>query len=109
MTALLEAAPRTAAELGTIYLLHFSRPFKHAKHYLGWAASLDRRLAHHGTAGGANLMIHVRRAGITWELARTWEGTRAREAQLKRQGGKSRMCPLCGVKPVKPRTRRSVR
>ena len=38
-------------------------------------------------------------AGITWQLARTWPGDRARERQLKRQGGAARRCPLCGVTP----------
>ena len=38
-------------------------------------------------------------AGIRWQLARTWEGSRARERQLKLQGGASRHCPMCGVKP----------
>jgi hypothetical protein len=29
----------------------------------------------------------ARAAGISWELARLWPGTRARERQIKRQGG----------------------
>lgn len=80
---------------GTIYLLHFSRPFGHATHYLGWAADLEARLAAHGTTAGANLLWHVRAAGITWQCVRTWAGDRYRERQLKIQGGKSRMCPVC--------------
>ena len=43
----------------------------------------------------------VREAGIDWQLARTWTGGRDRERQLKNQGGKSRMCPLCGVQARK--------
>ncbi|MGL5823782.1 MAG: hypothetical protein ACRCYU_02920 [Nocardioides sp.] len=39
-------------------------------------------------------------AGIGWSLARTWPGvTRARERQLKRQGGASRYCPTCRTTP----------
>ena len=86
---------------GTIYLLHFSRPFGHAKHYLGWANDLEGRLAHHAAGTGANLLRHVAAAGITWQLARTWTGSRTRERQLKKQGGASRLCPLCGVTPSK--------
>lgn len=86
----------------TVYLLHFDRPFGHARHYLGWASSLDARLAHHANGTGANLLRHVAAAGISWQLARVWEGAdRNRERQIKRQGGLSRSCPLCGVKPVK--------
>jgi hypothetical protein len=44
-------------------------------------------------------MLAARQAGITWELARTWAGTRARERQLKRQGSARRRCPRCGVTP----------
>ena len=59
---------------GTIYLLHFARPYRHAKHYLGFAVHLDARLAHHGKASGARLMQVVREAGIDWQLARIWTG-----------------------------------
>ena len=33
-----------AGRRGTIYLLHFARPYKHARHYLGFAEDLERRL-----------------------------------------------------------------
>lgn len=82
---------------GTIYLLHFDRPFGHAAHYLGWASpgNLSFRLAHHGGPSGANLMRHVAEAGIGWTLARTWAGDRHRERRLKVRGGHTRKCPLC--------------
>ena len=80
---------------GTVYLLHFDRPFGHARHYLGWASNLEGRLWHHEHGDGANLLKHVKRAGITWTLARTWEGDRHLERRLKNRGGHSRLCPLC--------------
>lgn len=79
---------------GTVYLLHFDRPFRHAKHYLGWASNLQGRLAHHEAGTGANLLRHVRAAGITWELARTWPGDRNLERRMKTRGH-SRLCPIC--------------
>jgi hypothetical protein len=80
------------------YLIHFDRPYKHATHLLEWSQNLERRLAHHANGTGANLMRVIGEAGIGWELARVWEGgTRQTELKLKRQGGKSRMCPLCGI------------
>jgi hypothetical protein len=98
---------------GTVYLLHLARPYVPypgappcacAQHYTGFAEGgargLARRLAEHGTAHGSPLLLAARRAGIAWELARTWDGTRARERQLKRQGSARRYCPLCGVQPV---------
>ena len=87
------------APQGTIYLLHFSAPFGHARHYTGWASNLAARLADHEQGRGARLLAVAQAAGITWTLARTWAGPRARERQLKQQGGAARRCPLCGVRP----------
>ena len=93
---------------GTVYLLHFDRSYGPgggangrgtARHYIGWAADLEGRLAMHGAGQGARLLAVVHAAGISWTLARTWPGGRARERQIKRQGGASRCCPMCGVKP----------
>ena len=36
---------------GTVYLLHFSEPYKHARHYTGWTEDLPR--AWRPTATGA--------------------------------------------------------
>jgi predicted GIY-YIG superfamily endonuclease len=85
--------------MGTVYLLHFDRPYKHARHYLGWADDLARRLAVHGTRQGARLLQVLRAEGIGWQLARTWPGTRDRERQIKNMGGLSRCCPMCGIRP----------
>ncbi len=82
-----------------VYLLHFERPYHHARHYLGTTSNLRRRLAEHEAGRGARLLAVVQAAGIGWELARLWPGGRARERQLKRQGGHARLCPLCGVRP----------
>jgi predicted GIY-YIG superfamily endonuclease len=85
---------------GTVYLLHLDAPgFGHAKHCTGWTADLAGRLARHEAGQGARLLEVAHAAGIGWTLARTWPGTRSRERQLKRQGGASRRCPLCGVTP----------
>ncbi len=78
-----------------IYLLHFDRPFGHARHYMGSAAQLEARLADPHNGAGARLMFWVTNAGIGWRLARTWSGGGHRERQLKAQGGHSRRCPIC--------------
>jgi hypothetical protein len=90
-----------AGQAGVVYLLHFDRPYKHARHYLGWTAAghLDSRIAAHRSGQAARLMAVVEAAGIGFELARTWPGGRTRERQIKRQGGASRCCPMCGVRP----------
>jgi predicted GIY-YIG superfamily endonuclease len=87
------------SEPGTVYLLHFHTPYKHAQHYTGWTSDLDARLAEHATGHGARLLQVISASGINWTLARTWPGTRRRERQLKNQGGASRRCPACGITP----------
>jgi predicted GIY-YIG superfamily endonuclease len=82
--------------LGTVYLFHFDQRYEHAGHYTGWAEDLDHRVAEHLAGRGARLIEVITQAGIGFRLARTWPGvTRARERQLKRQGGASRYCPIC--------------
>ncbi len=84
---------------GTVYLLHFDRPYRHARHYCGWTSDLPARLAAHRDGRGARLVEVITSAGIGFTVARTWAGNRHRERALKRQGGLSRCCPLCGVTP----------
>lgn len=83
--------------MGTVYLLHFARPYRHARHYIGWADDLDARLEQHLRGRGARLLsVVVLDAGIPVELARTWTGTRHLERRIKTLGGAARCCPLCG-------------
>jgi len=85
----------SASPSGVVYLVHFTQPYRHARHNTGWTANLESRLAEHQARRGARLLQVVTQAGIEWTLARTWQGTRERERQLKRQGGASRRCPIC--------------
>ena len=72
---------------GTIYLLHFHQPYRHARHYAGW------------TGNGARLITVIRHAGIGFTLARTCTGDRTKERAIKRAGGPVRYCPLCTTHP----------
>ncbi|MBN1886459.1 MAG: hypothetical protein JW850_00650 [Thermoflexales bacterium] len=78
-----------------VYLLHFNKPYRHARHYLGSADNLDARLARHASGNGARLVEVVSQAGITWQLARTWQGGRELERALKRRKNTPTLCPLC--------------
>jgi hypothetical protein len=84
--------------VGTVYLLHFDQRYEHAGHYTGFAegSGLLKRLGEHAAGRGARLVEVITQAGISFRLARVWPGvTRARERQLKAQGGASRRCPIC--------------
>jgi hypothetical protein len=98
------ARPRSQAhygpQRGTTYLIHFARPFKHARHYKGWTdRPVQERFADHIAGRGALLTRLATQAGIPMTLARVWPNTtKDREDAIKRSGGK-RMCPECGVTP----------
>jgi hypothetical protein len=100
--------------VGLVYLLHFDRPIGDmsnprgfAAHYTGWTLDLPARLTAHAAGRGARLMEVVGEAGIGWQLARVWPGTRVRERSLKGSGGAARRCPVCqltrvGLAPPRP-------
>lgn len=83
-------------EVGTIYLIHFERPYHHAKHYIGWSSDVDARMIAHEVGRGSALMRAVTGAGIKWKVVRTWPGTRDDERRLHRQkNSPARLCPVC--------------
>ncbi len=90
----------TASDKPSVYLLHFERPYRHARHYLGQAKAMNIRLAAHNGQHAARLLQVLREHGITWELARvweceTWEEARQLERRLKGQKHGPRLCPIC--------------
>jgi len=79
-----------------VYLLHFSAPYKRARHYLGWTVNFDRRMQHHANGTGAGLTAAVAAAGIAWTVARTWPGAdHSFERRLHNQNNSPRLCPIC--------------
>lgn len=80
---------------GTVYLLHFERPFGHARHYLGFTTDLERRLDDHAHGHGSTLMAYVSAVGIGFELVRTWSGGRDLERRLKNWHNGPKLCPVC--------------
>ena len=80
---------------GTIYLLHFNTPFRHARQYLGFALNLKQRLDQHAKDQGARLKQVVLEAGIGFDLARTWPATRTAERRIKNRKEAPRLCPVC--------------
>lgn len=84
--------------MGIVYLIHFEKPFHHARHYLGFCedGNLDKRMACHRSGNGSRLMAAVSRAGIAWSVVRTWEGVdRNFERSLKNRKEGPKFCPTC--------------
>lgn len=88
-----------------VYLIHFSEPYKHARHYLGSTCDLEHRLELHRSGNGARLMEVVTAAGIDFEVCRLWrfetcEQARSYEKVLKHRHSGLRLCPYCTGKPL---------
>jgi hypothetical protein len=78
------------------YLLHFTPPYRHARHYLGFTDDLSRRLHRQATGNGARLVAVALAAGCTFELVWVRLGSRDEERRLKNQKAVPRLlCPVC--------------
>lgn len=84
-----------------VYLLHFDKPYRHARHYLGYARLFERRLAEHMAGRGARLMAAVSAAGIGVTLVRKWpDGDRTFERELHNLKRNALLCPVCTTHPL---------
>jgi predicted GIY-YIG superfamily endonuclease len=87
---------RQRTENMTVYLIHFEAAVHHARHYIGYATDVARRLDEHRHGAGARLLAVCNQRGIGYDLARTWEGAgRGFERKLKRCKNAARYCPVC--------------
>lgn len=78
------------------YLIHFEPPYKHARHYLGFAEDVLRRVDEHRAGQGARLTQVAAQAGCKLVLARVWpNGDRQLERKLKRRKEAPCLCPVC--------------
>ena len=85
-----------------VYLIHFEKPYKHARHYIGYADNIDARIKHHRHNTGARLLQVVNAAGIKWEVVRVWEGAgRDFERRLKNAKDSDYFCPTCNADALK--------
>ena len=84
------------AHNGIVYLLHFDRSYRHARHYIGFTQNLEQRLEEHRAGRGSPLVAAAIADGIDFQLAAIWEGDRHDERRLHRQKNtRARLCPLC--------------
>ena len=86
--------------MGLIYLLHFERSYRHARHYLGYTDDLAARLAAHRAGRGSPLVAAAVRDGINFQLAATWSGDHRQERRLHCYRNSPRqLCPICRTQP----------
>jgi hypothetical protein len=80
-----------------IYIIHFDKPYYHARHYVGYCADgkLEDRLARHRKGRGSRLMLAVETAGLPWKVVATHPGDRNFERSIKRAKNTPRFCPVC--------------
>ncbi len=84
--------------LGTTYLLHFEKPLKHARHYLGWTNDFEKRMEehHNGKRERCVLTWAIRKQGIIWTVARTRVNVPiSHEKKIKKMKNSPRYCPIC--------------
>ena len=88
-----------------IYLLHFTPPFRHAGHYLGYTSRDDvqERVAEHLAGRGAVLVKHAVAAGCEVLIAKIWTGVKKKTEKKIKGRGLRVYCPLCSPTPRKPR------
>ena len=92
-----------------IYLLHYDRPLHHAQHYLGFTDDLDARTARHLNGFGGRLPPVFSELGISFRIARTWDGDRKLERKLKNRKNGRKLCPICLNEKNGPNARHSLK
>lgn len=82
-----------------VYLIHLDTPFHHVRHYLGFTETpegLQARAKKHASGSGSRLLRAVSKAGIGFQVVRTWpNGDRNFERSLKNMKESPRLCPVC--------------
>ena len=80
-----------------VYILHFSRPLKHAAHYVGFTKqNVENRFQEHVNGTGARITQVCNDQGITYVVARMFKGKgRKFERKLKNTHSVKDYCPIC--------------
>lgn len=79
-----------------VYLLCFDRPYKHAKHYVGYSSNIAKRMERHAAGESTGLMRALKEDGIGFELVRIWHGkNQFFERKLRNRKNAKKLCPKC--------------
>lgn len=85
-----------------VYLIHFETKLSHAQHYIGWCADgdLQKRFRKHLKGQGANILAACLKAGIKFDIVRTYPGKdRTFERKLKNYHKSKQLCLICKSQP----------
>jgi hypothetical protein len=83
-----------------VYLLHFDRGFKHARHFVGATTNADeaRALARGEVPRIDNPMLNAARlAGVRFSVERIWSGGHAEALNRRIAGNHAKICPACAT------------
>jgi hypothetical protein len=87
------AGPTAVSPLQGVYLIHLDEPYFHARHYVGYADDIARRVQTHRRGLGSPLLAAALATGIDFRVVRIWPGADRRfERKLHNRHG-SRLCP----------------
>ena len=84
-----------------LYVIHFDKPYKHAKHYTGIAIDVDKRIKEHKGGYGSKLMAVITKNNIGFKCNiigeyPTYSIAKAEEKRLKTKVKQpKKYCPIC--------------
>lgn len=84
-----------------VYVIHFDKPYKHAKHYTGIALDVEKRMKQYSKGQGSRLMKVLKEHNIGFKYKviveyGTYSEAHAEEKRLKTKVKKpQRYCPIC--------------
>lgn len=84
-----------------LYVLHFDKPYKHARHYTGIALDVEKRIHEHETGQGARLMQVLKENNIGFKCSVIGEFPGFSEAHAEEKRLKTKVkkpdayCPIC--------------
>jgi len=81
-----------------VYLLHFDRPFRHMRHYVGSVASLaelEQLLEHPTIRARSPILAAATLAGVQFSVGRVWRGGALRADLVRDQQNHARYCDIC--------------
>lgn len=85
-----------------IYLIHFDKPLKHAKHYIGFAEDdIEKRIKEHKSGQGAKILRALKQNGIDFNVVLSIKGDRNFERRMKNRKKADGFCPVCNPKSYK--------